>query len=348
MTEAARSSITVLAADCGTRLDIWLTHQLPALSRARLQALISGGHVRVGGIERKASYRLREGEDVDVEVPPTPPEELRPEPTALAVVHEDAAILVIDKPAGMVVHPGAGRSTGTLAAAVLAHAPETAGVGGPRRPGIVHRLDKGTSGLLVVAKTAQAYDSLTAQLAARAVSRRYAALVHGRVVRSAGVIDAPIGRHPHDRVRMAVRPAGQGRRAVTCYRVLERFAEATYVEATLETGRTHQIRVHLASLGHPVIGDDTYRPRSVPPLLEMDGLALHAASLAFVHPLTGQRVEFSVSLPLRIERVLSHLRGAEARRGASARRRPPPMPPPGKGRIAPAKPALERRPDDGG
>jgi len=321
VTEAVRSSITVSDADSGTRLDRWLAVHVPALSRARLQALIEAGHVRVGGIERKASYRLREGEAVEVEIPPTPPEELRPEPTTLAIVHEDDAILVIDKPAGMVVHPGAGRSTGTLAAAVLAHAPETAGVGGPRRPGIVHRLDKGTSGLLVVAKTAQAYDSLTAQLAARAVSRRYAAVVHGRVVPSEGVIDAPIGRHPHDRVRMAVRPAGQGRRAVTRYRVVERFAEATYVEAALETGRTHQIRVHLASRGHPVIGDDAYRPRSIPPLLEMDGLALHAASLAFIHPLTGQRVEFAVSLPPRIERVLYHLRGINSNRGQ--RRRSP-------------------------
>ena len=303
-----RTSLTVPVADGGTRLDIWLTHQLPALSRGKLQALIEAGHVRVGGIERKASYRLREGEDVDIEVPPTPPEELRPEPTALAIVHEDAAILVIDKPAGMVVHPGAGQMTGTLAAAVLAHAPETAGVGGPRRPGIVHRLDKGTPGLLVVAKTAQAYDSLTAQLGARSVSRRYLAVVHGRVAAARGVVDEPIGRHPFDRVRMAVRPLGQGKRAVTRYRVLERFTDATYLDVSLETGRTHQIRVHLASRGHPVIGDDTYRPRSIAPIVEMEGIALHATALGFIHPVTGQAVDFAVSLPPRIERVLSHLR----------------------------------------
>jgi 23S rRNA pseudouridine1911/1915/1917 synthase len=294
------------------RLDRWLTRHVPELSRARLQALIESGHVRVGGVARKPSYRLREGDVVDVEIPPLPPEELRPEPAPLAIVHEDDAVLVINKPAGMVVHPGAGRATGTLAAAVLAHAPETAGVGGPRRPGIVHRLDKGTSGLLVVAKTVRAYESLTSQLAARAVSRQYLAVVHGRVAAAEGVIDAPIGRHPFDRVRMAVRPAGQGKRAVTRFRVLERFREATYLEAALETGRTHQIRVHLASRGHPVIGDDTYRPRSMPPLIEMDGLALHATALAFTHPTTGERLELSVSVPPRIERALCQLRRNEA------------------------------------
>jgi len=224
-------------------------------------------------------------------------------------------VLVVNKPAGMVVHPGAGQAGGTLAAAVLAHAPETAGVGGQRRPGIVHRLDKGTSGLLVVAKTRPAYDSLVAQLAARTVARRYLVVVHGLPTPSDGVIDAPIGRHPRDRVRMAVRPPGQGRRAVTRYRVLERFpaVPAAYLEARLETGRTHQIRVHLAARGHPVLGDDTYRPRSLPrPDLDPEGLALHAAELGFVHPLTGQPVAFAVAPPPRMARLLARLRGLES------------------------------------
>jgi 23S rRNA pseudouridine1911/1915/1917 synthase len=248
------------------------------------------------------------GERVEVEIPPLPPEELEPEPIALSVVHEDEHVLVLDKPAGMVVHPGAGHSRGTLAAAVLAHAPGTAGVGGPRRPGVVHRLDKDTSGLLVVAKTPLAYASLTTQLAARTVRRIYLAVVHGRVAAAQGVVDKPIGRDPRDRTRMAVQPAGRGRRAVTHVRVLERFAEFTYVEARLETGRTHQIRVHLASLGHPVAGDTVYgRHRGSLPV-PLEGLALHAAALAFVHPLSGQPLEFAAALPPRLERLLSHLR----------------------------------------
>jgi len=307
--------VIVSVADAGQRLDRWLAARLPELSRARLQTLIEGGRVTVGGRARKAAYRVRAGERVEAEIPPAEAQELRPEALPLEVVYEDDAVLVVNKPAGMVVHPGAGHAGGTLAAAVLAHAPETARVGGQRRPGIVHRLDKGTSGLLVVAKTRPAYDSLVAQLAARTVARRYLVVVHGLPTPSDGVIDAPIGRHPRDRVRMAVRPPGQGRRAVTRYRVLERFpaVPAAYLEARLETGRTHQIRVHLAARGHPVLGDDTYRPRSLPrPDLDPEGLALHAAELGFVHPLTGQPVAFAVAPPPRMARLLARLRGLES------------------------------------
>jgi 23S rRNA pseudouridine1911/1915/1917 synthase len=301
--------LTVDRAAAGTRLDRWLAGRLADLSRARLQALIEDGLVRVDGKILKAAHRLQGGETVDVEIPPPPPEELLPEPITLSIVHEDDQVLVIDKPAGMVVHPGAGHAHGTLAAAALAHAPSIAGVGGPRRPGVVHRLDKGTSGLLVIAKTPAAYESLVAQLAARAVTRRYVAVVHGRLERGEGVVDAPIGRHPHDRVRMAVRPAGRGKRAVTRYRTLERFSRFTYVEARLETGRTHQIRVHLASLGHPIVGDDLYGRGAKPESpMRLEGQALHAAGLAFVHPVTEERMEFSAPLPQRMERLLSLLR----------------------------------------
>ncbi|MBI2491024.1 MAG: RluA family pseudouridine synthase [Candidatus Rokubacteria bacterium] len=297
----------------GVRLDRWLAERLPALSRAKLQALIADGHVRLDGRVPKPSHTLRGGERVEIEIPPPPAEALEPEATPLVIVHEDAHVLVVDKPAGMVVHPGAGHARGTLAAAALAHAPGIAGVGGPRRPGIVHRLDKDTSGLLVLAKTPAAYDALVAQLASRTVTRTYLAVVHGRVRRDAGVIDAPIGRHPHARVKMAVRPAGRGKRAVTRYRVLERFKEFTYLALSLETGRTHQIRVHLAALGHPVAGDDVYGGgRVAPPPVAVDGYALHAAQLAFAHPATGAHLEFTAPLPARMERLLSHLRHSAA------------------------------------
>jgi 23S rRNA pseudouridine1911/1915/1917 synthase len=302
--------ITVEPASAGARLDRWLSERLTDLSRARLQVLIRDGLVRVDGAVSKASHRLRGGERIEVEVPPPPDETLTPEPMVLSVVYEDDHVLVVDKSAGMVVHPGAGRSTGTLAAAILAHAPTTAGVGGPRRPGIVHRLDKDTSGLLVVAKTSQAYDDLVEQLVARTVTRRYLAVVHGRVRAHEGVVDAAIGRHPTDRVKMAIRPAGRGKRAVTRYRVLERFEDCTLLEARLETGRTHQIRVHLASLGHPVVGDAVYgKPRARSPI-QLDGYALHAAALAFVHPAFRKVVQFAAPTPERIEKLLSNLRSA--------------------------------------
>jgi 23S rRNA pseudouridine1911/1915/1917 synthase len=303
-------TLSVPVADAGARLDRWLAAHVPELSRARLQALIDAGHVRIDGGIPKASRRLAGGEHVLLEIPPPPPESLAPEPIALTVLYEDDDVLVVDKPVGMVVHPGAGHPTGTLAAAVLAHAPGTAGVGGPRRPGIVHRLDKDTSGLLVIAKTARAYDSLTAQLAARTVTRRYRAIVHGRVKAGEGVVDAPIGRHPRDRIRMAV--ISRGKRAVTRYRVLERFSQFSDLDVRLETGRTHQIRVHMASLGHPVAGDELYGGRAArtPLPVSLEGLALHAAELAFVHPVTECSLQFASPLPSRIERLLSHLRAA--------------------------------------
>lgn len=305
----------------GRRLDLWLVEKLPDLSRTRLKALVTEGRVRVDGRAVRPSVRLKAGQEVVVTVPPAPPQALTPEAIPLSVVYEDADVLVVDKPAQMVVHPGAGRRSGTLAHALLAHAPSTAGVGGAGRPGIVHRLDKGTSGLLVVAKRPGAYAGLTKQLAARQVMRRYLALVHGKVRRSEGVIDAAIGRHPRQRTRMAVLPPSRGKRAVTHWRVLERLDGFTYLEARLETGRTHQIRVHLASLGHPVVGDQTYRLRSTPRIADptlaalvegLDGVALHASSLAFTHPATGGRLEFTSPLPYRIERLLSHLRTTRA------------------------------------
>jgi 23S rRNA pseudouridine1911/1915/1917 synthase len=312
---ARRVAATVGAAEAGRRLDLWLSARLPDLSRTRIKALVDGGSVAVNGAARKAAHRLKAGERVEVVVPPPAPEEMAAEAIPLTIVFEDAHVLVVDKPAGMVTHPGAGQASGTLAAAALAHAPEIEGVGGPRRPGIVHRLDKGTSGLIVLAKTSHAYDSLTAQLQQRTVSRRYLCLVHGAIALREGMIDAPIARDPRSRVRMAVARAGTGKRAVTRFRVLERHPAYTYLECRLETGRTHQIRVHLASLGHPLVGDLTYgakreRQRDALPadLLEgLGGVALHAAGLSFLHPMTGETIDLSSPLPNRIARLLSHL-----------------------------------------
>ena len=311
-------SETVAAPASGTRLDVWLGARLGDLSRTRIKALVETGHVLVEGRRVKVAHRLRTGERVEADVPPPPPEELLPEAIPLAIVFEDEHVLVVDKPAGMVTHPGAGRSTGTLAAAALAHCPGIAGVGGPRRPGIVHRLDKGTSGLIVLAKTQLAYDRLTAALAARRVTRRYVCLARGALEPASGVIDRPIARDARSRVRMAVARAGTGKRAITRFRVLERLPGATLVECRLETGRTHQIRVHLAALGHPILGDDTYGGGGghgpSPAVAGLEGVALHAAGLGFLHPVTGLPLEFSSTLPDRIERVLSHLCAGSAPR----------------------------------
>jgi 23S rRNA pseudouridine1911/1915/1917 synthase len=314
---ARRMAATVESAEAGRRLDLWLAERLPDLSRTRIKALVEAGRIRVDDAPAlKASRRLRPGERVEAELPPPPPDDMVPEAIPLTIAFEDDHVLVVDKPAGIVTHPGAGARTGTLAAAALAHAPGIAGVGGPRRPGIVHRLDKGTSGLIALAKTPRAYDSLTAQLQRRTVSRRYLCLAHGAIRKEEGVIDAPIARDPRSRVRMAVARAGTGRRAVTRFRVLERFRAFTFLECRLETGRTHQIRVHLASMGHPLLGDETYggrRARSEEALPEelakgLGGVALHAAGLSFLHPETGAQVELASPLPNRIERILSHLR----------------------------------------
>lgn len=302
-------------------MDLWLAARLGGMSRMRVKGLIEGGRVVVGGRVVKAAYRVQAGERVEVTIPPPPQDGLAAEAVTLTIVFEDEHVLVVDKPAGMVTHPGAGRPTGTLAAAALAHAPGMAGVGSPRRPGIVHRLDKGTSGLIVLAKTQAAYDALTVQLARRTVTRRYLCLAQGVPRRSEGVIDTAIGRDPRSRIRMAVLKEGKGKRAVTRFRVLERFGSAvgavSLIECRLETGRTHQIRVHLASMGHPILGDDTYRGRRAAPVGDprltdliagLGGVALHAAGLAFTHPATGARAEFSCPLPDRIGQIVSHLR----------------------------------------
>lgn len=300
--------------DRDRRLDVVVAERLRHLSRSRIARLSLEGRVLVDGRPRKPSFHLAAGQVVRVEVPPPAPAVLRAEAIPLDVVYEDEALLVVNKPAGLTVHPGPGHPTGTLVNAVLARVGDLRGVGGELRPGIVHRLDKDTSGLLVVAKSDAAHRSLAAQLKARTMSRTYLAVVRGRLGPDAGTVRAAVGRHPLHRTRQAVTEAG--RPAVTHYRVLERFDGATLLECSLETGRTHQIRVHLAHLGHPLLGDPVYG-RAGPGGLGRQ--ALHAARLEFTHPLTGARAEFTAPLPADLEALLARLRtepGGGGHRGA--------------------------------
>ncbi|HLW59924.1 MAG TPA: RluA family pseudouridine synthase [bacterium] len=303
------------ATDRGRRLDVVVAARFPDYSRSRVGHLAGRGEILVDGAARKPAFRLRPGQRVEVLAPPSDPLLVGPEAIPLTVVYEDADVLVVDKPSGLTVHPAPGHPGGTLVNAVLARVPDLSGAGGALRPGIVHRLDKDTSGLLVVAKTALAYRSLVAQLRARAIARVYLALVRGTLRGEAGVIDAPVGRHPVHRTRMAVVP--RGRPAVTRYRVRERFPEATLLECRLETGRTHQIRVHLLHIGHPILGDPVYGRARVP---EMQRQALHAARLAFTHPRTGDAVTCDAPLPRDFATLLDRLR-AEAAPPASGRAR---------------------------
>lgn len=283
-------------ADAGLRLDVYLAKEQVAPSRSFIQRLIEDGAVRVNGkVEIKPSYRVRASDVIEVSLPP--PEDVSacvpPEDIAIAVLYEDDDLLVVDKPRGMTVHPGAGRTTGTLVNALLGRQMNLSGIGGPLRPGIVHRLDRNTTGVMIVAKTDQAHLRLAADLAAHRVGRHYLALVRGNIVENEGVVDAPIGRHAVDRKRQAV--VAGGRRAVTRFRTLERFGDYTLIEATLETGRTHQIRVHMQYIGRPVAGDPVYG--GVRDELGLAAQALHSAKVEFTHPATGRHMVFVADMP---------------------------------------------------
>jgi len=292
--------LTIPTALAGLRLDQALARLLPDESRSRLARLIEEGRVTVDGERPPAKRKVKGGDSVAVELVPRQAESAyAPEAIDLAIVHEDEAVIVIDKPAGLVVHPGSGNWRGTMLNALLHHAP---GLKELARAGIVHRLDKDTSGLIVVAKTETAQTDLVRQLQARTMKRTYLALVRGKVAR-AGVVDAPIGRHPAQRTRMAV--VAGGKHALTRYRVRERLRTHTLLECDLETGRTHQIRVHLASIGHPVEGDPVYAGRAEPLL---DRQALHAWKLAFRHPLSAKTVAFESKLPRDIAALVESLR----------------------------------------
>lgn len=298
-------SLTVPMDARGQRLDHFLALSLEGSSRARIQELIAEGDILVDGKPSKPGLKLKGGELLSVSQRPPAEMSLEPEAIPLDVVYEDSELIVINKAQGMVTHPAPGTYSGTLVNALLAHCADLSGIGGVARPGIVHRLDKDTSGLIVVAKTDQAHQNLAAQIQAKTATRQYLAIIQGHLKTSEGTVDAPIGRHPSDRVKMAVLVGG--RHAVTHWKELERFKGASLVELTLETGRTHQIRVHLAHLGHPIIGDPVYGPRhSVP--VKLHGQALHAYRLAFAHPRTGERLAFEVGPPEPFERLLRYLR----------------------------------------
>lgn len=324
MDTAEQQGQWVAIAEAGERLDRALQAKLPHLSRTVVQRLIEDGHVIVNKKKVGSGHKLRPGERVVWTIPTAAPapEHHQAEDIPLTVVYEDADLLVIDKPKGLVVHPAPGHETGTLVNAVLAHAgDDLTGIGGVERPGIVHRLDKDTSGLMVVAKTDRAYHSLQEQIQARTAERRYIALVRGGPRFDRASVDAPIGRHPTDRKKMAVIAPGSNhthRDARTDLRVLERFPGFTLVEARLQTGRTHQIRVHCAYIHTPVVGDETYgrgkldRSSPMPKALrdavdQLDGQALHAYRLSFDHPVTGERLRFLSPTSADLQRVLGVL-----------------------------------------
>jgi len=288
------------------RLDQFLACQPVGLTRSQLRQLILGGLVLLNGNPAKPSQRVRPGDRVSLTVPPPQPTYLLPQWMPLSLVYQDAEIVVVDKPAGLSVHPGPGHPDRTLVNALLAWCPDIQGIGGAIRPGIVHRLDKDTSGLMVVAKTHRAHVGLSAQIKARQVTKGYLALATGAVVPSHGVINAPIARDPRHRKRMAV--VAGGRESRTRYRVLETLAGCSLLELYLESGRTHQARVHLAYLGHPLVGDAVYGKAS--PLLPRH--FLHAHHLGFHHPASGEPVEFRSNLPEELESLLATLRGAPA------------------------------------
>ena len=290
--------------NAGERIDAFLASKLHDVTRSWLQKLIEAGNVSVEGREKLAkNYKLRAGDRLTVELPEPETLDGLPENIPLDIVYEDKYLLVVNKPSGMVVHPAVGNHTGTLVNAVMFHCgDQLSSINGVVRPGIVHRIDKDTSGLLVIAKTDAAHRGLAEQFAVHSIKRAYRAVVYNNIKEDDGRVDAPIGRNPKDRLKMAVVSADKGRRAVTNYHVIERSGKFTYVECRLETGRTHQIRVHMAYIGHPLLGDPLYGPRKG--MSGLTGQVLHAKELGFVHPITGEYMEFDSELPTEFVKAL--------------------------------------------
>lgn len=297
---------TITADEADSRLDVWLTGKLGQYSRSYIEKLIGEGSVTVNDRTVKRGYRLKDGERVNACIPEPKRLDVKAESIELDILYEDKDIIVVNKPRGMVVHPAAGNYTGTLVNALLKHCGGSlSDINGVIRPGIVHRIDKDTSGVLVVAKNNEAHGKLSGRLKEHDIQRIYIAVAEGVVVENSGKIDAPIGRHPVERKKMAVN-VKNGRRAVTHFKVLERFSSATLAELKLETGRTHQIRVHMAYIGHPLVGDAVYGGKKQK--YDFEGQALHARLLGFVHPGTGEYVEFEAEPPAEFRELVSRLR----------------------------------------
>ena len=294
--------------DAGARLDAWLAGRLPDVTRSAAARLCEEGRVAVAGKPLAKNHRLTGGEAVDVSLPDPVAVDVAPQDIPLDVVYEDGDVIVVNKPKGLVVHPAPGHPDGTLVNALLHHCGDSlSGIGGELRPGIVHRIDRDTSGLIIAAKNDFAHQKLAAQLQDHTLARIYRCIVVGNLRQDSGTVSAPIGRHPVDRKKMAV--VADGRSAVTHWSVLERFPGFTYVECRLETGRTHQIRVHMAHIGHPILGDTVYGAKK--PVPGLRGQCLHAAGLRFLHPRTGEPVELWCDLP---EEFQTQLRKLENRR----------------------------------
>lgn len=297
--------LTVPEISAGMRIDKYLSEYVEGQSRSYLQKLLKEGRVLANGKPVKANHKVTAGEELLLTLPELTEPDILPENIPLDILYEDSDLLVVNKPKGMVVHPAAGHYSGTLVNALMYHcAGELSGINGVQRPGIVHRIDMDTTGSLVVCKNDFAHESLSEQLKVHSITRRYRAIVHGVLKEDAGTVDAPIGRHPVDRKRMSINQRN-GKEAVTHYQVLERFRQFTYVECRLETGRTHQIRVHMASLGHPLLGDAVYGPSRCP--YRLQGQTLHAMILGFLHPRTGQYMEFIAPLPEYFQELLQKL-----------------------------------------
>ena len=301
-----RTSLTAASEDRGVRLDSFLACRVPELTRSAAARLIETGRVTVAGRTAAKSCRLEGGELVEAELPDPEPTQALPQDIPLDVVYEDEDVIVVNKPAGLVVHPAPGHPDGTLVNALLHHCGSSlSGIGGELRPGIVHRIDRDTSGLIIAAKNDAAHQALSAQLQDHTLARTYEAVVVGNLREDRGTVDAPIGRHHTDRKKMAVTDRG-GRAAVTHWEVLERFQGFTHVRCRLETGRTHQIRVHMAHLGHPICGDTVYGAKK--PVPGLTGQCLHAVGLRFIHPRTGEAVELSCPLSDAFTALLEKLR----------------------------------------
>ena len=287
------------------RLDVFLKQNIEEISRTYIQKLIKDGYANVNGTVPKTNYKVNSGDKVCLNVPETEEPDIVAQEMPLDIVYEDDDVILINKPKGMVVHPAAGHYTGTLVNGLMHHCKDKlSGINGVLRPGIVHRIDMDTTGILIACKNDVAHQKISEQLKEHSITRRYRALVYGVIKEDEGVVDAPIGRHPIDRKKMAIN-LKNGKNAITHYRVLERFREYTYIECELETGRTHQIRVHMASLHHPLVGDQVYGPEKNP--FHLQGQCLHAMVLGFVHPRTHEYMEFCADLPQYFSELLKKL-----------------------------------------